>query len=149
MTPPFFRKGLVFSLLICACAFPGCVSATTPSEACIRGNCYALELALTPAQRAKGLMEHVTLPSGRGMLFVFEQPGQYGFWMKNMDFPIDILWIDGEFRIADVRQNVPPCVRARCEVYYPSQDALYVLEIPAGEVSRLRIVPGDKIELKG
>jgi uncharacterized membrane protein (UPF0127 family) len=129
--------------------FPGCASATTPSEACVRGNCYALELALTPAQRAKGLMDHTTLLPGRGMWFVFEQPGQYGFWMKNMDFSIDILWIDGKLRIVDVQTNVPPCARTRCEVYYPSRDALYVLELPAGEAERLQIVPGDKIELKG
>lgn len=149
MTAAFFRTAPVLLLLLCAGVFPGCVSATAPSEACIRGNCYALELALTPAQRAKGLMEHTTLLAGRGMWFVFEQPGQYGFWMKNMDFPIDILWIDGKFRIVEVKKNVPPCARARCEVYYPSRDALYVLELPAGEAQRLQIVPGDKIELKG
>src|SRR5438094_9545272 len=54
-----------------------------------------VEVARTDAEREKGLGGHAPLGQYDGMLFIFDQPAPYAFWMKGMTFPLDMLWIDG------------------------------------------------------
>ena len=82
------------------------------------------------------------LKPGEGMLFVFDREDIYPFWMKNMSFAIDILWLDGDKRVVDIRSSVPPCTTDECAVYTPAAKAFYVLEIPAGDAERNKILPG-------
>ncbi len=97
----------------------------------------------TDEERARGLMFRPELAEGRGMFFVFDQEDIYPFWMKNMSFAIDMLWLDKEQRVVFIRPNVPPCRAEECPVYTPAVKALCVLEIPAGAAARSGIRVGD------
>ncbi|OGD87644.1 hypothetical protein A2693_01685 [Candidatus Curtissbacteria bacterium RIFCSPHIGHO2_01_FULL_40_12] len=88
-----------------------------------------------PGERKKGLSKLDLLPLTEGMLFVFEKSGLWGFWMKDMKFAIDIIWIDGNKNIVDIAKNVPPEPDDKdreLTVYKPKVEAMYVLEINAG-----------------
>jgi uncharacterized membrane protein (UPF0127 family) len=65
-----------------------------------------------------------------GMLFVFDKEDKYPFWMKGVDFPIDIIWINEKGRVVDA-QTALPC-SMHCKNYVPGHPAMYVLEVPAG-----------------
>jgi hypothetical protein len=65
----------------------------------IEGVSYITEIADEPAERALGLSAHMSLEEGYAMLFVFDEMGRYPFWMKDMDFAIDMLWIDDMQRV--------------------------------------------------
>ncbi|MDQ2766457.1 MAG: DUF192 domain-containing protein, partial [Gemmatimonadota bacterium] len=68
-----------------------------------------IELAADDDTREKGLMFRDRLPDGTGMLFVFPQPGDFPFWMKNTLIPLDMIWIDADHRIVHIAHDVPPC----------------------------------------
>lgn len=91
--------------------------------------------AITPSDRKKGLSKRDLLPLTEGMLFVFEKSGLWGFWMKDMKFAIDIIFIDENKKIVDFAKNVPPepdTKDGELTVYKPKVEAMYVLEINAG-----------------
>jgi len=92
-------------------------------------------------------MYRETLPPENGMLFVFPEKGVHGIWMKNMLFPIDILWLDEAGTILWVEENVPACSGEPCPVYYPEGAAAFVLEVNAGYATENGLVPGKKISL--
>ncbi|MGN6351023.1 MAG: DUF192 domain-containing protein, partial [Candidatus Nitrosocosmicus sp.] len=69
-----------------------------------------VDLAITPDQQAKGLSIKNSLNDSEGMLFPFDKPGDYSFWMKDMKFPIDILWIDANNKIVHIEKNLQPCI---------------------------------------
>lgn len=100
-------------------------------------------VADTDEERAKGLSGRSSLGEGEALLFVFPYAGSWGIWMKDMLFPIDIVWADAEGRIVTVRERVAP--ETFPEAFYPSEPSLYVVELPAGAAARHRIVPGGKI----
>ncbi len=89
-----------------------------------------VDIADTPALRAHGLSNRTQLSDNMGMLFIFDAPGRYGFWMSNMRFPIDLIWIDAEHRIVGVTSDVSP--NSFPEIFYPPGPVRYVLETPAG-----------------
>ncbi|MDX1536041.1 MAG: DUF192 domain-containing protein, partial [Candidatus Spechtbacterales bacterium] len=67
-----------------------------------------VELAEKPEDKAKGLSGRSSLAEEHGMLFVFNRPGTYSFWMKEMNFPIDIIWIGEDMRVVDITKNAKP-----------------------------------------
>jgi uncharacterized membrane protein (UPF0127 family) len=114
----------------------------------IAGVRLSVEVADTPAERGRGLSGREMLPENSGMLFVFDTPGRYGFWMYGMKFPLDIIWIDERLRVVYFVENAQPCVNI-CETYEPPADALYVLEVNAGFVKKYGMKVGDVVELSG
>ena len=78
------------------------------------------------------------------MLFIFDSPAQYGFWMKDMDFAIDIVWIDEKFHVVDVDKEVLP--ETFPQVFYPDQAVVYVLELPAGTVDKYQIATSTVVQ---
>ena len=94
----------------------------------------AVAVASTTASREQGLSGSVSLPEGRGMLFVFPQDGAWGFWMKDMNFPIDIIWIDAAGKVITIAASLSPATYP--QVFYPAAPSRYVLEVPAGFASR-------------
>ena len=106
---------------------------------------FAVEVADTPETRRKGLSGREALPEGTGMLFVFDAPSRYGFWMKDMNFAVDIVWIDERSRVIDVEKEVTP--ETFPQVFYPDQPVKYVLELPTGAVDKYQIATGTVIQL--
>ena len=90
---------------------------------------YVLEKAVTPRQRAYGLMNRVSLRQWQGMIFIFEQDTDNGFWMKNMKFPLDILFFDQDLNFISIHKNVPPCNQHYCPSYYATRPYRYVIEL--------------------
>jgi len=118
----------------------------------------AAEVADTPAARERGLMFRRELEPTTGMLFVFEQPGRYPFWMQNCLIPLDILWLDADGRIlsiAEVAQPCalpscrPPCGSNQCPTYGHDGEAKYAVEVMAGFARTHLLKIGDRVVLRG
>ena len=98
-----------------------------------------VEVAITPEDRQRGLMEMDLLEKDNGMLFVFSEEDAYSFWMKNMKISLDIIWINGDGNVVYFVEGAPPCVQSPCQTYSPNVDALYVLEVNPGVIDVLGI----------
>lgn len=110
-----------------------------------------VEIAKTQEQRKAGLSNRDRLDEGKGMLFVFEEKGvKPVFWMKDVKFPIDIIWIS-EGKVVEITANVPVALASTPENklprYSPLQTIDYVLEISAREAAKKGIKVGDSVEL--
>ena len=108
-------------------------------------HCITVEIAATPASRARGLMFREHLAGDRGMLFVFPRLYFWGFWMKNTRIPLDLIWLDEHHRVVAIVPDVPPCVKEPCKTYQPMQKAMYVLEVNAGTAARWKLKIGDEL----
>lgn len=109
-----------------------------------------VEVENTPAARELGLSGRSSLAEGSGMLFVFEQEGAHGFWMKDMSFAIDIIFAKTDGRIVTIAHDATPesYTANPPVVFYPSEPALYVLEVPAGYAAEHGIEEGMTLQLK-
>jgi len=105
-----------------------------------------VEVADTDAERMLGLSGRANLEEGTGLLFVFDRLGKYGFWMKDMNFAIDIAWIDEAGKIVHLESDVVP--ETYPKVFVPAGEALYVLEVNAGFLATHKINIGDMLEIK-
>lgn len=92
---------------------------------------FRYEIVDTPEARAQGLSGRRDIPGGYGMLFVFDTKDRYGFWMKDMFVPIDILWLSDEGIVLDIEEAVSPDTYPA--PFYPPVPVRYVLETRAGE----------------
>ena len=114
---------------------------------------FPVDLALTPEQRSQGLSGREVMAAETGMLFIFENEGTFSFWMKEMHFPLDIVWIGADCTVVDVTLGAPPPEEGQALAdlpkFSPSSPALYVLEINAGEYAEQGIEPGDLVEFVG
>ena len=120
---------IIFSLGL---VLPSVCSAETPKKICFKDVCVNLEIADTDDSRARGLMLRKELPPGSGMLFIFPQDGIYSFWMKNTLLPLDMIWLDKDLQVVDIKSFVPVCQSYDCPSYTPVSQARYVLEVNAG-----------------
>lgn len=112
------------------------------------GFTVTLELATSDELRAQGLMYRESLPAGEGMLFLFPQPAEYPFWMKNTLIPLDMIWLETSGKIVAIRPEVPPCRADPCPTYAPNAISSYVLELAAGEAKAHNLSVGDTLELR-
>lgn len=103
-----------------------------------------VELANTPEEQARGLSGKTILPKNQGMLFLYNEPGFYSFWMKDMRFSIDIIWINRNYKIVDITKNIPP--ESFPNNFRPSLPAQYVLEVNAGFVDKNNISIDDRVD---
>jgi hypothetical protein len=114
---------------------------------------FAVEPAVTPAQRIQGLSGRQVLAPRSGMLFIFEQEGKYAFWMKEMRFPLDLVWIGAGCTVVDLTRNAPPPAPEQTldelPLYLPVAPARYVLEINGGEADLVGLRPGDLVGFSG
>ncbi|OGI79488.1 hypothetical protein A3F19_02095 [Candidatus Nomurabacteria bacterium RIFCSPHIGHO2_12_FULL_37_29] len=112
----------------------------------IMGQNIRVNLATTDAAREQGLSGRENLKEDEGMLFVFDYPDKYSFWMKDMNFPIDMIWIGENKEIIYIKKNARP--ESFPESYGPTADSKYVLEIVSGLSSKNNLKEGDKVEFK-
>ena len=111
-----------------------------------------VQIADTDPGRARGLMFQDQLPFDEGMLFVFDGETKRSIWMLNMQFPLDILWLDENGKVVYIEKDVPPCKTALETVTCPSykgnnNDAKYILEVTAGFVDKFNITEDSQIEI--
>jgi uncharacterized membrane protein (UPF0127 family) len=132
---------LILAPAVCTEATPSVIPLKLPS-----GKALQVEVMATNADREMGLMFRRSLPEDRGMLFVFDEPGNYGFWMKNCRFPIDMVWLDDKRRVVYIAEKVPPCKNDPCPSYGGLQRALYVLELGAGQARREKTAMGSVVD---
>jgi uncharacterized membrane protein (UPF0127 family) len=105
-----------------------------------------LALANTPKERHRGLSRRSRLPYD-GMLFVFGKEDLHGFWMKDMQFPIDMIWLDKNGKVVGVQASASPA--SYPQTFYPDQPALYVIETRTGFVQERKIDIGHTIDISG
>jgi uncharacterized membrane protein (UPF0127 family) len=96
--------------------------------------------ATTEEERNAGLGGKDGMAIDEGLLFTFDEPGVYGFWMKDMKFPIDFVWIAADKSVVGVTPNISP--ESYPEAFYPDAPVKYVLEINSGRASTLGISSG-------
>jgi len=111
------------------------------------GSTVHVELAKTEAERNFGLMERTSLPQGRGMLFIHDQPGRYPYWMYDCKIGLDIIWMDQAHRIVEMSPNTPPCKgkSTTCPSYGGNETSLYVLELPVGSIKAHQLAVGQTV----
>lgn len=104
---------------------------------------YVLEVAETTAEHKQGLSGRTSMSPGTGMLFVFPKEGRQCFWMKDMHFSLDIIWLGSQKKVAYVASDMSPQT-------YPDafchEDTRYVIELRAGEAAKAGIYKGQTLQ---
>lgn len=130
-------KGLILLLMLVSCSSPEIIFDS--------GASFNVEVADSPEEQAAGLMHRLNLPENEGMLFVFEDEKPRAFWMKNTLIPLDMIFMDSNLTVVDIKHAVP-CSSEPCELYH-SRPAQYVLEINKGLSEENKISVGSTVEL--
>lgn len=112
-------------------------------EVKIGKNSLLVYIADDKCKKDLGLSGKETLDNEEGMMFIFEKLGKYPFWMKDMKFSIDILWINDNFKVVGIEKNVSP--KSYPKTYGNNYPALYVLETQNGYLEKNNIKLGQKI----
>jgi uncharacterized membrane protein (UPF0127 family) len=99
------------------------------------------EIASTPDEQEQGLSGRASLASTSAMLFVFQTPAEVPFWMQEMNFSLDIIWLDAEKRVVTIWPDLSPSTYP--ETFAPSSPAMYVLEVNAGFAASHSLKVGD------
>jgi len=123
------------------------VASSSPSaEWSLPGRTISLTIASTSAEQELGLGDRAALASTSGMLFVFDSPDNYGFWMKDMQFPLDIIWLDQNFKIIHIERGLLPSTYP--EVFFPGSPTKYVIEVNAGFANANSLSVGQTMQIK-
>ena len=129
-----------------------------PIESCVRiggddvtdcfsvevgGNTFYVDVVDEPRSRTQGLSGRSPLASNEGMLFVFPEADTHSFWMKDMKFAIDIIWISENGEIVHIEKGIEP--KTYPKSFISKQNALYVLEVLSGTVDNSKIEVGEEV----
>ena len=139
----------LFLVLIAVAIFSSRMEAALPAHDTrtiqLHGQTIRVSLADTPATRQLGLGGREGLAADEGMLFVFPSDGEYAFWMKDMRFSIDILWLAADGTIVTIAKSVPP--ESYPKDFSPTSPSRYVMELPANYSDSHEINVGDRVQL--
>jgi hypothetical protein len=143
--------GFIFGLTLFSMPYLNHVSdVENKREVKINNQLIIADTASTPLEQEMGLSGRKNLTLNEGMLFIFEKPGKYGFWMRGMKFPIDIIWIK-QNRVVGVEENLRPPQTddiLELKIYYPPIAVDRVLEVAAGRAKLMRAKIGDKVYIR-
>lgn len=145
---------IVALILLVVAKSGGSLSSFLPSfgssaSATINGKKINLLIAKDEKDRQKGLSGRKSLAQNQGMIFIFDHPDRYGFWMKDMLFPIDIIYINTD-KVVYIVKNAPAGGQVQnLTIYRPNDPANYVLELNAGQSDKLNIKEGTTVKLTG
>ncbi|MEI6280933.1 MAG: DUF192 domain-containing protein [bacterium] len=109
----------------------------------LAGQNIKVDLAVTDEARRQGLSGRSGLGENEGMLFIFDKPDKYYFWMKDMNFPIDMIWVTEDMKVIYIQKNAPP--EAYPETYGPDANTKYVLEVVSGFSDKNNLKIGDSV----
>ena len=125
-----------------------CLSACTHQpfkRVCFTIVCVKAEIADTAQKRSEGLMFRGHLAEKEAMFFVFPEEDRFGFWMKNMRFPLDLIWVSSDKKVVDISKNLSVCSDEVCPSFNPADKVKYVLEVNAGFTDKYKIQIGDEV----
>jgi len=129
------------------------IQETNPTTVMIGPAVFIVQVAENHLSRAKGLSGQLGLPDNHGMLFIFESPSIQTFWMKDMLFPIDIVWISDTCLVDSITPDIPiPLVSLETDElpkYQSNNPVKYVLEITQGQTEIRDIKTGDPVSFRG
>ena len=113
---------------------------------------FATRVAATDADRQVGLGDTASLADNEAMLLAFARDAQWSIWMKDVEYPIDVVWLDDQRRVVHIVKNMPPS--SYPDSFSPDKPARYVVELAAGTVEKKAIRIGttarfDMPETKG
>ncbi|PIP86774.1 hypothetical protein COV42_01665 [Candidatus Campbellbacteria bacterium CG11_big_fil_rev_8_21_14_0_20_44_21] len=106
---------------------------------------WKVEVAKSQKERSKGLSGRNSLAPLSGLLFVFPREDFHGIWMKEMRFPIDIIWFNENLEVVGLKKDAVP--EDFPEVFKPEAPASFVLEINAGEAEKAQIKIKDILKI--
>ena len=132
-------------IIIAAAMLPGLWLKNTPITVPIKLNDreYEVTVPQNEAERIQGLSGTESLAPDKGMLFVFEREGNWGIWMKDMNYPIDIIWLDDDKRVVHMVENASPESYPET-TFRPERPARYVVELAAGGIADASVSIGDQ-----
>lgn len=115
----------------------------------VNGQTVSVMVAKTDKEKQVGLSGRDKIGENQGMLFVFDKPNYYSFWMKEMKFPIDIIYINGN-KITTIVENAKPPLSSNdnLAIYQPSEKSDKVLELNAGSADKLKIKKGTIVKIE-
>ena len=105
-----------------------------------------MDALTTKQEQMKGYTNRTRPEDNHGFLYVLDKPSRYAYWMKNMLFTTDVVWLDGQLRVIDLKASVKPETYPD-QIFEPIQPASYMLEFPDGFITRNRITIGDTVDV--
>ena len=132
-------------LIILSCTYSGwsCPFELPTTRTTDKGHDLTIELATTPEARSCGLSRRASLPSNRGMLFVYAEPDILTFWMKNTHIPLSIAFIDADRRIVSIQKMIPLQITVDHISPVPTR---YALEVNQGWFEENGVQTGDVLK---
>lgn len=127
-------------IIVTAGVFVVIALTTHKTPVSIGGQVVYASVANTDSARVKGLSGTSPLGQNEAMLFIFDTPGRWGMWMKDMKYSLDMVWLDDSKQVVYLTQNVSPDTYPK--VFLPDTDARYVIELPAGFIQAHGIAVG-------
>ena len=106
---------------------------------------FNISTVVSPEARKKGLSGRSTLASGTGLLFIFDVLSYQSMWMPDMNFALDIIWLDENMRVVNVNYNVKPCETDKCPSYPSVKLVKYAIEMRAGDANKYGLVNDNEI----
>ena len=150
----FIRENIRLLLGLSVVIFVGILIVTlllnkdSATKVIVNGETFEVTIAKTDKEKQIGLSGKEKIEEDQGMLFVFENPDYYSFWMKEMKFPIDIIYISND-KVTTVIENAkPPSSDKSLTVYRPGNKSDKVLEVNAGLAKKYNIQTGTVIKVE-
>lgn len=114
----------------------------------LHGHTYRITVLKTEDELQRGLSGTDSLPADHAMVFVFPREEKWAIWMKDMNYPIDIIWLDSAKTVVHMEKNVQPSTYnkakpAESKQFKPTKAARYVIELASGTIERTGITIGD------
>jgi len=144
--PAARRQGFrLVAILLAAAGVASGATVTLPSGTRLRA-----EVAADPVARARGLLfrSEAEFRPDQAMVFLFKKMEFLGFWMKNVNFAIDMVWLSPENRIVAIEHDAPPCREEPCRIYQPMQKAIIVVELYRGTAKKEGLKLGDELSIE-
>jgi uncharacterized membrane protein (UPF0127 family) len=109
----------------------------------IKSHRFAVEVADTDATRSRGLSGRPSIGQHQAMLFIYDQPGMRCFWMKDMRFSIDMVWLNPDKKVVNIERDISP---ATYPTNFCHNNAQYIVELAAGTAAQLHLQTGDTVQ---
>lgn len=133
----------VLVLIACGAYYLIQKTSVTPARVVLNGTSFAVHIADTEEERAQGLSGVTFLDDHEGMLFIFDSAGFHKFWMKDMHFILDIIFIDDMWKVVHIEKSVSP--ETYPKTFTSVTPARYVVEVLAGTTDALDLQIGDTV----